>query len=165
MEKFILNRLNWNICFPTQFDFLPRFLQAACYTFTKAEHDQICTLAHYYSQISLHDTRMNRFKCSDVALSCVILALLAYGHPYWSKTLAVYSFTDAINAQLIQTAEALYECIITFPVNLTAVKTKYYDPSIHVPVPAGLPFLAGEQSKNESRKQVLPFRRPPNTGR
>jgi hypothetical protein len=140
MEKFILDELHWNISIPTLWDFLPRFLQGICTEYPKQESDRITSVAWYYSEVSLHCCSMNQFKPSTIALSCVILSLLALKHPHWSKTLAKFSYTPKINQNLIETVQELFKCIMIFPSSLTTSKTKYFGDAL-IPLPDALPFL------------------------
>ncbi|MCO5573124.1 hypothetical protein L7F22_026889 [Adiantum nelumboides] len=104
MEKVMLNVLRFNLCIPTPYMFLVRFLKAA------GADRQMSLLAFYFVELCLVDYAMLGFLPSMLAASAVYLArntLKSGQEARWSTTLSWHSGYQ--EAQLIECASLIVD--------------------------------------------------------
>ena len=123
----IFNLLDYRISFPTEPQFLERFIRAGQADLeSEALRTTLFRLAYYYCESTLLDYHFTLFKPSTVGLSSVVLALYTLRRRPWTPTLEHYSeetWTDPVFRQCVR---AMQECILhPHHPDLTAIQEKY----------------------------------------
>ena len=87
----VLNELNYELTIPTEVDFLPRFISAACYSYNAETVQKVTFLANFFAETTLLHYHYIKYKPSTIAVVCVSLALATLGLTVWNRTLTYYS--------------------------------------------------------------------------
>lgn len=146
MEKVMLNVLRFNLCIPTPYMFLVRFLKAA------ASDQQMNMLAFYFVELCMVDYTMLRFSPSMLAAAAVFLArntLKSGQDARWNATLRWHSSYK--EAQLIECASlivALHKK--AGEGNVTVVHRKYAQAKYHAVALLNPPSIIVAASSSEN---------------
>lgn len=129
MERQVLHVLDFDLTQPTAKTFLRRYIKAASGEIpVDANYEFLCS---YLAELSMIDYGAMRWLPSQVAASCVLLALFMLGKPAWSPTLRFY--TGYVPGDLRDCVQALHEQFKSNKVSaLPASREKYASPKLGV---------------------------------
>ena len=112
MERLVIQDIDYSLCFPTEPQFLDRFIRAGAAHLEEREHALLYRVSHFYCESTLVEFRFSLFRPSTVALSSVVLALYAMGRRPWTATLAHYSRETWTNQLFRACVMAMQDCIL-----------------------------------------------------